>query len=79
MGVKNYIGTLTVNNSQVVTAQQLRDTQLLVSEGLSYTSATYFDVQHFYVTGRGTCSDINIVIPSKIGDNKRVEAITADA
>ena len=41
MGVKNYIGTLTVNNSQVVTAQQLRDTQLLVSEGLSYTSATF--------------------------------------
>ena len=32
MGVKNYIGTLTVNNSQVVTAQPLRDTQLLVSE-----------------------------------------------
>lgn len=55
MGVKNIVGELQVNGAKVLT-------ELRSSEGLTYALSS--DSTYYIVTGMGTCTDDELIIPS---------------
>lgn len=75
MGVKNYVGTLTVNDKEVATVDIVSDI-LKWSTGLRYTLND--DGLSYAVVGIGTCTDTDIIIPA-IYNNLPVTSINVNA